>query len=221
MSEEVKELFNGQRFIPAVTTEATPLTEKEKVFCSQYFIKNFNITSAVIASGYSNKNAASKGGSLLNKPNVKKEIARLKKDLGATLGFSRVEAAKTLIRIVQFDVRKLVDDDGQLKRISELDDDTALAVQGIDFEERVEKGYDDEITIVRAKKVKVSDRLKAIDMLTKMFGYNEPEKMQIDFNNSSTQPVFNINVVNNTNITIATSEAEQEKMIHINDTKRD
>ncbi|RZJ78538.1 MAG: terminase small subunit [Chryseobacterium sp.] len=52
------------------------LTAKQEAFCLEY-IKTFNATAAAIASGYSDKTAASIGWENLRKPEIAKKIGEL------------------------------------------------------------------------------------------------------------------------------------------------
>ena len=62
------------------------------------------------------------------------------------------------------DVRKLFNDDGSIKEVSQLDDDTAAAIAGIEIQECVED-KDGNVVVPRTRKIKIIDKLKAIEML--------------------------------------------------------
>lgn len=55
------------------------LTEKQRLFCI-YYIKCFNATKAAIKAGYSKNSAGEQGYQLLQKPSIKNEIQRLKRN---------------------------------------------------------------------------------------------------------------------------------------------
>ncbi len=62
------------------------------------------------------------------------------------------------------DIRKLFNDDGSIKEVSQLDDDTAAAIAGIEIQEEV-CDKDGKTVVPRTRKIKVVDKLKAIEML--------------------------------------------------------
>lgn len=62
------------------------------------------------------------------------------------------------------DVRKLFNNDGSIKEVSALDDDTAAAIAGIEIQEEA-CDKDGETIVPRTRKIKIIDKLKAIEML--------------------------------------------------------
>ena len=71
-----------------------------------------------------------------------------------------------LQRIGFVDIRKLFNDDGSIRNVSELSDEVAAAVAGIDIQEaRFDKDGDE--VEPRTRKIKLVDKLKAIELLGK------------------------------------------------------
>jgi phage terminase small subunit len=68
------------------------------------------------------------------------------------------------------DVRKAFTEDGDLKTISDFDDDTAAAVAGIEFEEVFEQDGRKRVHVGRIHKIKLSDKKGALDSLAKFLG---------------------------------------------------
>lgn len=68
LPDEVEEVLNNSE-----------LTEKQKLFCI-YYVKCFNATKAAKKAGYSDNTAYSIGWELLNKPEIRAEIQRLKQN---------------------------------------------------------------------------------------------------------------------------------------------
>lgn len=74
-------------------------------------------------------------------------------------------------RLAFADLRKAYDDEGNLKNIKDLDDDTAAAIAGIDVEQRTLKvAGTDTAVVTRTKKLRLSDKRAALDSLAKHFG---------------------------------------------------
>jgi hypothetical protein len=65
-----------------------------------------------------------------------------------------------LSRIAFFDIRKLFNPDGSLKRVHELDDDTAAAIASIEVVDIKGDGQ-----MVISKKFKTAEKLKALDLI--------------------------------------------------------
>lgn len=155
------------------------LNAKQLQFCHEYLIDS-NATRAATRAGYSAKTAYSIGQRLLKHVDVAKEIKRLRDASWKTLGMERDEVIARLARIARFDPRKIVDDKGGLKPSSEWDDDTAAAIGGVDFEERVERtgGGRDDFAEVRLKKVRTRDTVKALELLGRVNGIFEQDNKQ-------------------------------------------
>lgn len=79
------------------------------------------------------------------------------------------------MRLAFFDVRKLVDADGNPIPINKLDDDTAAAIAGLDIQE-VKLGEGGAIAVV--KKYKIADKNSAIERLFKHLGLFEKDNTQ-------------------------------------------
>ena len=65
------------------------------------------------------------------------------------------------------DIRNIFNDDGSIKDISEIDDDTARAINGIEVFEEFEGFGKDREHVGQTKKIKLVDKLKSIEMLGK------------------------------------------------------
>jgi phage terminase small subunit len=73
-------------------------------------------------------------------------------------------------KLAFLDIRKAFDEEGRLKPIQELDDDTAAAISGLEVEALFEgKGAEREI-VGRLHKIKLSDKKGALDSLSKYLG---------------------------------------------------
>ena len=68
---------------------------------------------------------------LLRNVEVRHEIARLQAEIAHKLEVSAQEVTKRLKQLAFFDIRKLYNEDGSLKRMVDLDDDTAAAIRWV------------------------------------------------------------------------------------------
>jgi phage terminase small subunit len=68
------------------------------------------------------------------------------------------------------DIRKAFDEEGRLKPIHEIDDETIAAIAGIEVEELYEGRGEDREHVGRLHKIKLSDKRAALDSLAKHLG---------------------------------------------------
>ena len=155
------------------------LTDRQKLFCTEYLSTKFNGTQAAINAGYSAKTADQQASRLLTNVKIIEFVESLKADLGYKLGITRERIAKELAKIAFYDPRKLLTVDGGLKDINTIDDETAVAIAGIElYEESIGEGEERE-KLGTIKKIKIWDKRAALSDLNKMLGYNEPEKREL------------------------------------------
>jgi phage terminase small subunit len=150
-----------------------PLTDKQIRFCEEYLI-DLNATQAAIRAGYSEKTAGQIGEQNLKKLEIQSHIQKRQKELQAKTGITQERVLKELAAIAFSDVRKFYDEDGRLKQITELDDDVAAAMSGMDIEELTVDGN----LIGTVKKIKRWDKTKSLEMLAKHLGMFEKDNDQ-------------------------------------------
>lgn len=100
------------------------------------------------------------GAKMMALGNVSGRVAALRKEVSEKSVVSQESVIKELQRIAFFDIRKLFNVDGTLKRVTELDDDTAAAIASIEV---VDIGADGQLVL--SKKFKTSEKLKALDLI--------------------------------------------------------
>lgn len=141
-----------------------PLTAQQQLFVAHYN-KSLNATAAAKAAGYAD--AKTKGCKLLKDPRI---AALIKEVVEAKLERAELTADRVLEemrRLAFFDIRRLYHPDGSLKAVHELDDDAASAVLALDIVlANVEAG---DGHIDRVLKVKLHDKVRALEMLGKHF----------------------------------------------------
>src|SRR5208282_2104379 len=124
------------------------LTGRRAIFALEYCVDR-NATRAAIAAGYSVR-----GSELLRNPKVSAEIARQTEERCKKLSVSADEVTKRLKRLAFFDIRKLYNEDGSLKRMVDLDDDTAAAICGVQVAKvfkHFAKGHEETGTTTKVK----------------------------------------------------------------------
>jgi phage terminase small subunit len=145
---------------------AKVLTKKQELFVAEY-LTDLNATRAACAAGYSAKSAESQGAQLLQNPKVSAEIS---KKHGKRLEKLEVTAERVLSEIAKlafFDPRKLFKPDGSPKHILDLDDDTAVAVAGLEVSELFEGSGEQKRACGSVRKIKLADKGVNLERLGK------------------------------------------------------
>lgn len=138
-----------------------PMSEKHQRFVEEYLV-DLNATQAAIRAGYSAKTAYAQGSALLKHIEVKKAIAKAKRDRAERMAIKQDRVLLELARIAYFDIRKTVDANGAPIPLHKLDDDTAAAIAGIDVIEQFEMVDGERVPTGVLKKYKVFDKNTAV-----------------------------------------------------------
>jgi phage terminase small subunit len=154
------------------------LTEKQKIFCREY-IYDWNATRAAKAAGYSEDTAGSMGAENLKKPQIQAYIAEIQKDLEKIAGVSRLRLVQEHLKIINTSIAHLHNTWIERKKFDKLTDDQKAAIQEISTQLKTTRGTDGTLEENEYIKIKLYDRQKSMDSLTKMFGYAEAEKLII------------------------------------------
>lgn len=170
--------------------ESSELTDKQRLFCI-YYIKSFNQTMAAIKAGYSPDRAHVTGSELVRNRKVADEIRRLKGEMQQGIFIDAMDILNKYIRIAFADITDyavfgkkeqqvigmygpLEDDEGNpvMQEINYVDFNESTMVDGTIITE-VKQGKD-------GISVKLADKMKALDMLTKYFDLlSEKDKKQL------------------------------------------
>lgn len=156
------------------------LTEKQKIFCREYIL-DWNATRAAKAAGYSESTAYSIGSENLTKPEIQSYLTEIQKDLEKIAGISRLRIVQELEKIAFSSIAHLHLTWVTRKEFEELTDNQKAAIQQIETQTKTlftETGNKFEVEFV---KIKLHDKLKAVDTLNKMLGYCEPDKLKVEF----------------------------------------
>jgi phage terminase small subunit len=120
---------------------------------------------AAIRAGYSPKSAQEQSSRLLSNIKVKAVLQEAIKAREQRVEMTADRVLLELRRLAFFDIRKIFKDDGTLKRVIDLDDDTAAAIMSV---EMVEIGADGQLSI--SKKFKASDKKGALELAMRHMG---------------------------------------------------
>lgn len=150
------------------------LTPKQERFVQEYLV-DLNATAAAKRAGYNEKTAYSMGQRLLKNVEVQSSIQEAQKSLRNRTEITQEMVIRETAKLAFFDVRKMFDKDGKPLDISQLDDDTAAALVGLDVQDVYNFSEDEKQFIGYVKKYKMADKLKALELLGKRFGTWEPQ----------------------------------------------
>lgn len=158
------------------------LTDKQKVFCREY-IFDWNATRAAKAAGYSEDTAGSIGSENLKKPEIQEFIKEIQKDLEKASGLSRLKVLTEHKKIAFSSIASLHNTWITRVDFEKLTEEQKACIEEITTQTRIEKefvGKDiDPIEIqVDYVKIKLYNKQKSLDSISKMLGYNEPEKVE-------------------------------------------
>lgn len=165
------------------TDTAANLTEKQIKFCENYVI-DWNATQAAIRAGYSEKTAGAMGHENLTKPEIQAHIKTLKGKTEEMAGVSKLLIAQELMKIVRGSAASMRKDWAEVKDWTRLtlDEKSIIAEIEVTNKSLVVKSEGEELErdILETKiKYKTYDKLKAMEMLNRMFGYNSPEEINV------------------------------------------
>ena len=141
------------------------LTPKQQLFIREYLVDK-NATQAAIRAGYSAKTANETGAENLAKPSIASEIARGLENQINTINMNADAVIREVSRLASYDPRKFFDDDGRIKPISEIDDDTAAAIAGFETVHKIVGDEKDGCVVLT--KVKMADKSRNLELMAKI-----------------------------------------------------
>ena len=160
------------------------LLPKQAKFVAEYLISG-NATQAAIHAGYSPKTAYKIGAENLQKPQIASLLAEKTSVIAArqderlaAMELTKERVQREIARISFFDPRKMFDQDGKPLAITELDDDTAACIVGLDVLEEWEGSGPDRVLVGHVKKYKIADKNSALDKAAKILGMFEQDNLQ-------------------------------------------
>lgn len=148
------------------------LTPKQRRFIEEYLL-DMNATQAAIRAGFSTRTAKEQGAQLLCKPHVRKAIDASKVKRSDKLD---VDAEFVLLRLVEevnADLADLYTDAGDLKPVDEWPQIWRQGlVAGVEVEALFDGVGKDRVQIGFTKKIRLSDRLRRLELIGKHVGVN-------------------------------------------------
>jgi phage terminase small subunit len=155
---------------------ASELTEKQKIFCREYIL-DWNAARAAIVAGYSEASARQTGYEILTKPYIQAYIKEIQADLEKVAGISRLKVLREHERLAFSSIAHLHLTWLTRREFDDLTPDEKACISEISTQIRkvqLEGGITQEVEFV---KIKLYDKQKALDSITKMMGYDSATKI--------------------------------------------
>ena len=149
--------------------------QRKALFAKEFLANGGNATQAAIKAGYSARTADQQGSRLLKDVKVREiiEASREKALNKADLNIDRVLLEAK--RLALFDPRKLFNEDGSLKPVKDLDEDTAVALAAFDA---IEIGGGNGAVLGHVRKLRFHDKNAALEKLFKHLGLYKEDNSQ-------------------------------------------
>ncbi len=163
------------------------LTEKQKKFCREY-IYDWNATRSYLAAYpdvRKDETARAAASRLLTNVNVRAYIEEIQKNLEQMAGISRMKVLQEHMKLAFSSIAHLHDTWIKRKEFEELSDDQKACIAEIDTKIKTEWEYDPDTKekgpiSVEYVRIKLFDKQKALDAITKMLGYDAATKIDIN-----------------------------------------
>ena len=141
---------------------AKKLTKKQQLFVDEYLI-DLNATQAAIRAGYSVDTAREIGCEYLTKPNIQQAIAEHMAERSKRTGINQDRVVLELAKLAFVKMTDVVDSQGRIKNTAT--DDDLSCIESIKYKES-----DNEFGGSVEREVKISSKLKALELLGKHLG---------------------------------------------------
>ncbi|MCD7994501.1 MAG: terminase small subunit [Clostridia bacterium] len=165
------------------------LMPKQKIFADEYLI-DLNATRAYkVAYPRVKKDtvAATNGGRLLRNAEVESYIQERMEERAQRTEITQDRVLQELAKLGFFDIRKLFDNSGKPLDITGLDDETAACIAGLEVMDVYEGTGEDKEFVGYIKKYKLSDKLKALELIGRHLGMFK-DKMELSGQIDTTNP---------------------------------
>lgn len=145
------------------------LTGKQARFVEEYLV-DLNATKAAERAGYSVKTAYAQGHRLLKDAEIAKALQKAQQERSARVHVSQDYVLRRLLDISESDLIEATDEEGNLLPLAQWPKGLRMALDGLDCTELARQQDDEEEVSTHLRKVRLSSRLKALDMLGRHLG---------------------------------------------------
>ena len=160
-------------------TSKSAAADRRAKFVIAYVGNGGNASQAAITAGYTAKSSRTTGARMIADANIKGQISAYRSQVlekaAEKVQLTAEEVMASLARDLRFDPAKLLNEDGSLKSVHEMDEDTRLALRSMEVDEIKA----DRLVIGHTTKVKFPEKTSAREQGMKHFGlYREDNKQR-------------------------------------------
>jgi phage terminase small subunit len=155
------------------------LTDKQTRFVDEYLL-DLNATQAAIRAGYSPKTAKVIAHENLTKPYVAAAIQAKQAALQEKLGITIERVLNEIACSAFLDIADLCAEDGSVLPLSQIPEAARRAIAGIEVSDLFEGSGEDRKAVGTLKKIKLADKMAALDKLCKHLGMYAADNKQGD-----------------------------------------
>lgn len=158
------------------------LTEKQKAFCRAY-VYDWNGKRAAIKAGYAPDSANVTASKLLTNASIKTYIDSIKNNLEELTGISRLKVANEYAKLAFSSIAKYHKTWIEKKDFDKLTADQKAAIESIEYRTHTYtegKGEDATEVEVEQVKIKLFDKVRALEAISRMLGYDAPVRIQAE-----------------------------------------
>ena len=133
------------------------LSHRQRLFVAAYLGNGFNASRAARAAGYSESTAAHQSTRLARNPKLARIVAQQAQKEMARREITAERVLEEMAKLAFFDPRRIFDANGNLLPPSQMGEDEAAAIAGLDLRQ-MQDGSE-------MKKIKLADKLKSLEVL--------------------------------------------------------
>lgn len=145
--------------------------DRRDIFCIEYASNGGNGTQAYLSAGYKQTpNARQSASRLLTIPHIQNRIRLIREKMHDDLVMTKKEVLRETSLLASFDPRRLLDEDGNMRHLLDMDEATAKSIQELELSVDDEGNTNGKVKFGKEKRA-------AIDMLNRH--YNNYEGRQL------------------------------------------
>jgi phage terminase small subunit len=152
------------------------MTLKQDRFVAEYLANGLNATQAAVAAGYSERTAQQQGSRLLLNAEVAAAVSGKTAQLMDKLEITADMVLQEIGKLAFFDPIHLLDSDGSVKQIHEIEARHRVSIAGFEVCELFEGSGEQKHAFGLMKKVKLVDKTRNLDMLCRYFKMYKEDK---------------------------------------------
>lgn len=175
--------WEGFKMAANKTDQEKELNERQKTFCNEY-IYDWNATRAysiAYPDEKTNESIRANASRLLTNDNIQSYIKEIQSDIQKQAGISRLMVINEHKKLAFSSIAHLHNKWIELKDFESLTDEQKDCIAEIDtkvLKKNLGTRDEPEIFDVEYVKIKLYDKQKSLDSISKMLGFNEPDKVE-------------------------------------------